>query len=226
MTPFLRKLLGLNWLLLVNMLALAVFGVIAIYSATYMKQDPAAAEISTGRHWVCPPLASPAMLRLSLGRPAPFVDPTPSARHSRWLRLQAPFGRGGATGRPFMASQHTGGMETNDAAGERRARDPDDRGCACSSRWIRLRPRPCGMPTRAGDIAGRWAHRPTMSTNTWSGIGRAPTEPEPRSGSQRARTAPGMLRRLLRAMLDGLADAAVEDHLATWPWRSPGPARP
>ena len=44
MTPFLRKLLGLNWLLLVNMLALAVFGVIAIYSATYMRQDPAAAE--------------------------------------------------------------------------------------------------------------------------------------------------------------------------------------
>src|SRR4029079_14614969 len=44
MTPFLRKLLGLNWLLLVNTLALAVFGVIAIYSATYMRQDPAAAE--------------------------------------------------------------------------------------------------------------------------------------------------------------------------------------
>src|SRR6266850_5285444 len=44
MTPFLRKLLGLNWLLLANMLALAVFGVIAIYSATYMRQDPAASE--------------------------------------------------------------------------------------------------------------------------------------------------------------------------------------
>ena len=44
MTPFLRKLLGLNWLLLVNMLALAIFGVIAIYSATYMRQDPVAAE--------------------------------------------------------------------------------------------------------------------------------------------------------------------------------------
>ena len=44
MTPFLRKLLGLNWLLLTNMLALAVFGVIAIYSATYMRQDPAASE--------------------------------------------------------------------------------------------------------------------------------------------------------------------------------------
>ena len=44
MTPFLRKLLGLNWLLLLNMLALAVFGVIAIYSATYMREDSVAAE--------------------------------------------------------------------------------------------------------------------------------------------------------------------------------------
>src|SRR6187431_3628898 len=44
MTPFLRKLLGLNWLLLVNMLALAIFGVIAVYSATYMRQDPIAGE--------------------------------------------------------------------------------------------------------------------------------------------------------------------------------------
>src|SRR4029434_5197964 len=39
MTPFLRKLLGQNWLLLVNMLALAVFGVIAIYSATPVHGD-------------------------------------------------------------------------------------------------------------------------------------------------------------------------------------------
>jgi len=44
MTPFLRKLLGLNWLLLFAMMALAVFGVIAIYSATYMRQDPVAAD--------------------------------------------------------------------------------------------------------------------------------------------------------------------------------------
>jgi rod shape determining protein RodA len=44
MTPFLRKLLGLNWLLLANMLALAIFGVIAIYSATYMRHDPVASE--------------------------------------------------------------------------------------------------------------------------------------------------------------------------------------
>src|SRR5205807_4640505 len=40
MTPFLRKLLGLNWLLLLNMLALAIFGVVAVYSATYMRGDP------------------------------------------------------------------------------------------------------------------------------------------------------------------------------------------
>lgn len=44
MTPFLRKLLGLNWLLLVTMLGLAIFGVIAIYSATYMREDSVASE--------------------------------------------------------------------------------------------------------------------------------------------------------------------------------------
>ncbi|MBV8782402.1 MAG: rod shape-determining protein RodA, partial [Phycisphaerae bacterium] len=44
MTPFLRKFLGQNWLLLAVMLALTVFGVIAIYSATYMREDPTAAE--------------------------------------------------------------------------------------------------------------------------------------------------------------------------------------
>ncbi|PYK60048.1 MAG: rod shape-determining protein RodA, partial [Verrucomicrobia bacterium] len=44
MTPFLRKILGLNWLLMAVMLALAIFGVIAIYSATYMREDPVAAE--------------------------------------------------------------------------------------------------------------------------------------------------------------------------------------
>jgi rod shape determining protein RodA len=44
MTPLLRKLLGLNWVLLANMLALAVFGVIAIYSATYMRSEGSATE--------------------------------------------------------------------------------------------------------------------------------------------------------------------------------------
>src|SRR5436190_18425952 len=45
MTPFLRKLLGLNWLLVANMLALAIFGVVAIYSATYMREDSGSADV-------------------------------------------------------------------------------------------------------------------------------------------------------------------------------------
>src|SRR5258708_20310431 len=44
MTPLLRKLLGQNWLLLLTMLALAVFGVVAIYSATSSRTDPYAAD--------------------------------------------------------------------------------------------------------------------------------------------------------------------------------------
>jgi len=44
MTPLLRKLLVLNWVLLATMLALAIFGVVAIYSATYMREDPVASE--------------------------------------------------------------------------------------------------------------------------------------------------------------------------------------
>src|ERR1700675_2422024 len=44
MTPFLRKLLGQNWFLLATMLALAVFGVVAIYSATSSRADPYAAD--------------------------------------------------------------------------------------------------------------------------------------------------------------------------------------
>jgi hypothetical protein len=44
MTPFLRKLLGQNWVLLLSMLALAVFGVIAIYSATSTRADSYASD--------------------------------------------------------------------------------------------------------------------------------------------------------------------------------------
>src|ERR671923_806593 len=44
MTPFLRKLLGQNWLLLLIILALAVFGVVALYSATSSRSDPYAAD--------------------------------------------------------------------------------------------------------------------------------------------------------------------------------------
>ena len=39
MTPFLRKLLGMNWLLFGVIMALAVFGVIAVYSATYFRTN-------------------------------------------------------------------------------------------------------------------------------------------------------------------------------------------
>src|SRR5437763_16676755 len=43
-TPFLRQILGLNWLVMAGMLALPAFGVVAIYSATYLRQDALAAE--------------------------------------------------------------------------------------------------------------------------------------------------------------------------------------
>src|SRR4029434_10881879 len=44
MTPFLRKLLGQNWLLLLTMLALAICGVVAIHSATSTRADSYAAD--------------------------------------------------------------------------------------------------------------------------------------------------------------------------------------
>jgi len=39
MTPYLKKFLGINWILFALMVGLAVFGVIAIYSATYMREE-------------------------------------------------------------------------------------------------------------------------------------------------------------------------------------------
>src|SRR5262249_46724338 len=39
MTPLIRKLLGMNWVLIAAMLALSVFGVIAVYSATFFRTD-------------------------------------------------------------------------------------------------------------------------------------------------------------------------------------------
>jgi rod shape determining protein RodA len=44
MTPLLRKFLGMHWLIFGMMTALAVFGVIAVYSATYMRDDPVTAN--------------------------------------------------------------------------------------------------------------------------------------------------------------------------------------
>jgi rod shape determining protein RodA len=39
MTPLIRKLLGMNWILIAATLALSVFGVIAVYSATFFRTD-------------------------------------------------------------------------------------------------------------------------------------------------------------------------------------------
>jgi rod shape determining protein RodA len=44
MTPLLRKFLGMNWVIFAVMIALAFFGVFAIYSATYMRDDPVVQE--------------------------------------------------------------------------------------------------------------------------------------------------------------------------------------
>lgn len=40
MTPLFRKFLGLNWLLFANIIALMIFGVFAIYSACWMREQP------------------------------------------------------------------------------------------------------------------------------------------------------------------------------------------
>lgn len=39
MTPLIRKLLGLNWVLVASVIVLSVFGVIAVYSATFFRTD-------------------------------------------------------------------------------------------------------------------------------------------------------------------------------------------
>ncbi len=41
MTPLLLKFLRMNWVIFIVMMALAVFGVVAIYSCTYMRENPA-----------------------------------------------------------------------------------------------------------------------------------------------------------------------------------------
>ncbi|HWB60711.1 MAG TPA: FtsW/RodA/SpoVE family cell cycle protein [Chthoniobacteraceae bacterium] len=39
MTPYLKKFLSINWILLALMLALAIFGIVAVYSATVVRDD-------------------------------------------------------------------------------------------------------------------------------------------------------------------------------------------
>src|SRR5213595_3353320 len=75
MTPFLRKLFGQNWLLLIAMLALAIFGVIAIYSATSSRADSYAADFWRKQaNWV------------AVGVSAFMVT---SLIHYRWIRWGA-----------------------------------------------------------------------------------------------------------------------------------------
>src|SRR3954465_6720891 len=75
MTPFLRKLLGQNWLLLLVMLALAIFGVVAIYSATSTRSDPYAADFWRKQaNWV------------AVGA---FAFMVTSLVHYRWIRWGA-----------------------------------------------------------------------------------------------------------------------------------------
>src|ERR1700730_16713758 len=75
MTPFLRKLLGQNWFLLATMLALAVFGVVAIYSATSSRSDPYAADFSRKHaNWVAVGV---------------FAFMVTSLIHYRWIRWGA-----------------------------------------------------------------------------------------------------------------------------------------
>src|ERR1043166_9610664 len=75
MTPFLRKLLGQNWLLLLIMLALAVFGVVAIYSATSTRADSYAADFWRKQaNWVVVGV---------------FVFMLTSLIHYRWIRWGA-----------------------------------------------------------------------------------------------------------------------------------------
>src|SRR5262245_56538251 len=39
MTPLIRKLLGMNWVMVITIIALSVFGVIAVYSASFFRTD-------------------------------------------------------------------------------------------------------------------------------------------------------------------------------------------
>jgi rod shape determining protein RodA len=50
MTPLIRKLLGLNWVLVGAVIALSVFGVIAVYSASYFRTDEYWHKQTT---WMC-----------------------------------------------------------------------------------------------------------------------------------------------------------------------------
>src|SRR3989440_4919214 len=75
MSPFLRKFLGQNWVLLLTMLALALFGVVAISSATSSRSDPYAADFWRKQaNWVAVGV---------------FAFMVTSLIHYRWIRCGA-----------------------------------------------------------------------------------------------------------------------------------------
>src|SRR5262245_63442330 len=89
MTPLLRKLLGQNWLLLLIMLALAVFGVVAIYSATSTRSDPYAADFWRKQaNWVAVGV---------------FAFMLTSLVHYRWIRWGA---------LPMRSEEHTSELQS------------------------------------------------------------------------------------------------------------------
>lgn len=52
MTPLFRKFLGLNWLLFANIIALAIFGIFAIYSACWMREGDLANKWREQVYWM------------------------------------------------------------------------------------------------------------------------------------------------------------------------------
>ncbi len=78
MSPLLRKILGLNWVIVITMLGLLVFGVFAIYSASWMRPEAYIADIYERQlQWIF------------LGFGVFFVTSIIDYRWIRWLALPA-----------------------------------------------------------------------------------------------------------------------------------------
>lgn len=78
MTPLFRKILGLNWVVLITMLGLAIFGIFAIYSASWMRDSSYVVESPVRQiRWVC------------IGLVVFFVTSLIDYRWIRWLAIPA-----------------------------------------------------------------------------------------------------------------------------------------
>ena len=71
MSPFLRKLLSMNWVIVALVTALAMFGIVAIYSATYFR---------TSEYW------EKQVIWTAIGL---VVFVATSLFHYRWVKLAA-----------------------------------------------------------------------------------------------------------------------------------------